>query len=131
MPRRAGPGRPKGSKNRTVEEKQSSMRERISSRIIEIPQIYLTPESRIERLEVVRKRLGLTNTEYAAKLGISKQYYTNFKSGAKNPTMGAVKLAEQLMRSFYVRQWRSRKTEEARIDALKAANPEIAFDMTV
>ena len=47
----------------------------------------MTPTRRRNRLEQLRRLMGLTQAEVAARVGISRSAYTMIESGARNPRM--------------------------------------------
>lgn len=51
----------------------------------------MTPAGRRSRLEQLRKSMGLTQAEVAARVGISRSAYTMIESGARNPRMSLQK----------------------------------------
>ena len=73
--------------------------------------IYHNVENRRARIELLQKRMGLSQVEMARRLGTSPQYYWLILRGRKTVSMSLLKLAELLYKTFTQAQ-RNRKKKK-------------------
>lgn len=103
-----------------------AMKKRQQEAKVTIPSYYADNDVRRARLKVIRKRMGMTQTNFAMAMGMSAKYYMNLEEGYTSMraivTMTHLRLAETLFQAFRQKQNRLRvKQEKARQEGFQAA----------
>ncbi len=92
---------------------------------------YTDNDVRRARLKFIREKIGKTQIEFAAMLGVTYRTYSNVEYGEVTCTKTYMKLAETLLHSFRTKEYSKRKAEKLRIEANLAASGIKDGDQTV
>lgn len=103
----------------TLEEKLAKRRAMMERKTVKIPVYYADNNVRRARLKTIRERLGYTQGQFAAAIGLTHNYYQNVEIGKNNAqtTMAHLRLAEAIYKKHYRAELLKKTKEKKRRDA--------------
>lgn len=99
-------GRPKNGQGKSLDGRAAEMRARLEAKKVEIPAQYADNNVRRARVLFIRKRMGLTQVQFAREIGLSLSYYLRIESGRQSCTMMCLKFSEVLLQFYLNRERR-------------------------